>query len=189
MMDKETIVITTLVIILFAASIIIGIDHRETTLQLAKSLYGMGDYFTKDHELTIYTKTILFLIIWIRNTIVATLNIALGPILGLFPIFTVFFNGYLIGGLTSIAAEKASLEFALAGVLPHGVIELPTFLYSAIVGLKLAKRALESGFKGKELTNYYVSMLKKIPKIIIPLFLIAAFIEAFITTAILSSLI
>jgi len=185
-MDKETIVIFALVASLFIVSAYAGVNNREEIFQLAKAFYGMGDYLKNEGALTLQNKFILFLIIWLRNTLVATMNIALGPILGIFPIFTVFFNGYIIGGVMSVVAEKTSIKLAIIGILPHGIIELPTFLYSAVIGIKLARRGITSKFKGKQLTAYYIDSLKLIPKLIAPLFLLAAFLEAFITTYLLS---
>ncbi len=184
-MERETAVLFVLVTSLFIVSMYAGVNNRGEIYQLAKVFYGMGDYLKEGEGLTLYSKIMLFLIIWVRNTLVATLNVALGPILGIFPIFTVFFNGYIIGGVTAIMVERISLEFAIKGIAPHGIIELPTFLYSAVLGLKLARKAIIHKFKGKELTRYYVDSLKQIPKLIAPLLMIAALIEAFITTALL----
>lgn len=184
-MEKDTVIFTILVVVLFTASTYLGVQSRAEIYEMAKALYGMGDFFSGEGGLTIYSKIILFLIIWARNTLVATMNIALGPILGLFPIFTVFLNGYIIGGVTSVVIERISLEAALKGIIPHGIVELPTFLYSAVIGLKLGKKAVEYKFKGKELTKLYVSSLKMVPKLFAPLLLLAALIEAFITTALL----
>ena len=184
-MERDTVVFTILVIVLFSTSMYLGVQSRTEIFEMAKALYGMGDFFGGESKLSIYSKLTLFLIIWARNTLVATMNIALGPILGLFPIFTVFLNGYIIGGVTSVVVEKVSLEAALKGLVPHGIIELPTFLYSAVIGLKLGKKAVEHKFKGKELTSIYISSLKMVPKLFAPLLLLAALIEAFITTALL----
>ncbi len=183
-MDRETLIITILVLGLFMSSIYLGIENREAVMEIARALYGMGEYLGGG-KLTFQTKIFLFFIIWARNTLVAALNITLGPILGLFPIFTVIINGFIIGGVVSAVAEQISVEAAFKGIAPHGIIELPTFIYSAIIGIKLGKKAYDYRFKGRELTNMYISSLKLIPKYIVPLLMIAALIEAFITTALL----
>ncbi len=73
----------------------------------------------------------------------------------------------------------------LAVILPHGIIEIPSFLLAGSVGVKLGyaatKARTQPGPKGKE---YLATVLRQAVYIVIglaPLFLIAGLIEADLT--------
>lgn len=46
-------------------------------------------------------------------------------------------NGFLLGIVGYDAVEKAGILFLLAGILPHGTIELPVVLVSIAIGFRL----------------------------------------------------
>lgn len=183
MTEKDTLIFTLVSLIIFIVGIFIGILNHRNILEIARLIYNLGVQGNK--EITIYNKIYLFAFIFVRNTMATTLNISLGPIFGLFPLFSLLFNGYLIGGITTEVAKSFGLIYALKGVLPHGIFEIPAYIYSSVLGFRVAYAAIKNSFEGHKFTEIYRRSLREELKIIIPLLLIAAFIEAFITSSLL----
>ena len=121
----------------------------------------------------------LGLLIFLNNSIKVFGSMILGTFLGIFPLLALIVNGYLIGVIASVS----EINVFLAGILPHGIFEIPSFILGAAIGLFLGRVAL------KERSNLRVeisSALVVFLKIIIALLFIAAIIEVYLTPKILS---
>lgn len=111
-----------------------------------------------------------------------------GIAFGIVPFFALIFNGFVVGVVLALNFYHSQpLYFFLAGMLPHGILELPAILTGAAFGLKTGAELLFS--KGE----IRLKRLKKNLKesilalgILIPMLLIAAIIEAVVTPLILS---
>lgn len=100
------------------------------------------------------------------------LNILLGMIICVFPLFSAFFNGGLIGWLAREEGPKI-----LFAIVPHGLFELPAFFLSAAIGLKLGREVLKK--KGdRHLEDELGKGLRVFFTFIILLLVIAALIES-----------
>jgi len=98
-----------------------------------------------------------------------------GIFLGIFPIFTVLSNGYVLG----FVAEKAvGLEGmpVLLRLFPHGIFEFPAVIISIALGLKLGFFWFSKNKKKGFLENIENS-LRAFLFIILPLLIIAAIME------------
>jgi len=115
--------------------------------------------------------------IFINNLETSFFSIVLGIFLGFFPIFVLASNGYLLGFISRIVVEQEG-AFSLWRLLPHGIFELPAIFISTGIGIKLGidimYRTEEEGLLLKELLNIFRVFIF----LIIPLLVIAAFIEA-----------
>ena len=181
-MNKNNIAYSSAAVLIFTIGILIGVYNHRNILEIARMIYNLSPH---GEGVPLNNKLFLFVFIFIRNTMTTTLNISLGPIFGLFPLFSLLINGYLIGGIVIEISKSYGFAYALKGILPHGIFEIPAYLYSSILGLRVAHIAIKNSFKGDEFINVYINSLYKEMKIVVPLLLIAAFIEAFITTALL----
>jgi len=118
-----------------------------------------------------------FIVIFFNNAFTCFLDIILGPLIGIFPMFSAFINGGLLGWF---AQEEGLMVFFM--IVPHGIFELPAFLLSVAIGLRLGrevfKRKTERHLK-KELKRGLVVFLV----LILPLLLIAALIESVLIVA------
>jgi uncharacterized membrane protein SpoIIM required for sporulation len=98
------------------------------------------------------------------------------------------FNAIVIGGVAAFASFTKGAMFAVAGLAPHGIIEIPAFmleftglarwhitttraLYMKLSGRDIDRRQLREGIKDTVVLSV-ISVL---------LFAVAAYIEAFIT--------
>lgn len=126
----------------------------------------------------------LFVVIFLNNSLKSLLAILLGFFFGIFPIFFVSVNGYILGAVFSIKKDLGLIKLLLA-ILPHGIIEIPAILIASSYGVHLGYRFALALFKNKEFKPYLFKALKVYFKVVLPMLLIAAFIETFITPALL----
>lgn len=97
------------------------------------------------------------------------------------------FNGYLVGVIAYLAAQEKGLLFILLALLPHGILELPMVFLAAGIGLRLGHQVF-SALIGKptQIKREFKEGLVFYFHWILPLLLVAALIETFITPLILS---
>lgn len=120
-----------------------------------------------------------FAVIFLNNAFACFLDIILGPLIGIFPMFSAFINGGLLGWF----AQEEGLMVFLA-IVPHGIFELPAFLLSAAIGLRLGREVLKRKTE-RHLKKELGDGLKVFVILILPLLLIAALIESVLIVAIL----
>lgn len=70
-----------------------------------------------------------------KNISVVLFSFMLSPILCLFPVMSLVFNGMVISFISAIVVQKESVGFVLAGLLPHGIFELPAFIIGEAAAL------------------------------------------------------
>ena len=99
------------------------------------------------------------LAIFENNAVNCLLAIILGIGFGIVPLFIVAINGFFLGIVILVFSQQTSVTFALAAIIPHGIIELPMILLSASIGMKL----------GNEVYMYFKGIF------------IAAVIESYVT--------
>lgn len=112
-----------------------------------------------------------------------SLATALSGIIFIVPVLTtLFFNGFILGVSIDIIQN---LTLFMTAIIPHGIIELPAFIISGSVGLKLGFGFLKALKQGNLSSNIeFHQALKRTIYImlgLIPLFIIAGIIETFIT--------
>ena len=99
---------------------------------------------------------------------------------------TILFNGFILGVILPISSNLAMF---LAAILPHGIIEIPSFILAGSMGIKLGYAAWRSLLGGGPESNDYLSRtLRQAVYVVIglaPLFLVAGLIEADVTPIIM----
>lgn len=122
--------------------------------------------------------------ILINNIYVAFFCFAWGALFGIGTVYTLFVNGAMIGSLAALYQQIGGNYVFWAYILPHGIIELTAIFIAGSAGLSLAYHFFVPG----ELTRY--QSFKKEGKVtiklifgVIPLFIIAAMIEGYVTPA------
>jgi stage II sporulation protein M len=125
---------------------------------------------------------LIMLIIFLKNLLASAMAMLLGLGLGLVPLMVVTSNGFLLGIVGYASVKKAGPLFLAAGILPHGIIELPVVLVSIAIGFRLGyllalTLAREKANVSGE-TRVAIHFLKCY---VAPLLFLAAAIETFIT--------
>lgn len=108
-----------------------------------------------------------------------------GFFFGLPTVGALLFNGIVVGFVVS---ETGGLNALLFGILPHGIIEIPALAIAGGFGLRLGINAFKT-YNGKMSLVELGDKIKEISYAIagtIPLFLLAALIESFITPWLIS---
>ncbi len=127
--------------------------------------------------------------IFFHNWLVSIATALAGLGFGLPSFEAILFNGFILGVLIP---AFSNLTLLLAGILPHGIIEIPSLILSGSVGLKLGYAALKARFQaGPENSAYLSAMLRQAIYVVVglaPLFLIAGLIEGDITPIIMRML-
>ena len=99
----------------------------------------------------------------------------------------IFFNGELVGFVFGIARQRGiSISRVMAGIVPHGILEIPAIILSSGYGLWLGYKFYRFLWKKEPFKIYFSYALKKYLYEILPLFFLAAIIETFITPLVLN---
>ncbi len=124
----------------------------------------------------------LFIFIAFNNISKIALVVFLGIISGIFPILFLFVNGIVVGIFAYTVAETVSWQMFLVGILPHGVIEIPVLILGAASGVKLGGVVFNKIFRKRgNLREEFSLALEFFLRILLPLLILAAVIEAFVT--------
>ena len=106
----------------------------------------------------------------------AFLGLISGIFLGLFPLLLTFLNGYVLGFVMRLSVSAVGVG-SLWRLVPHGIFELPALIISLGLGLKLGM-FIFSKKPIKQLKYDLDNSLRVFFFVIVPLLLIAGFIEA-----------
>lgn len=131
-------------------------------------------------------------ILFFHNLMSVLYVMYLGIIVGLPPLFSALANGSALGLLAFKFSESgiSPLPFMAAGILPHGIFELPAFFLAVALGLKLGYHLifpLPGLSRFTSLRAVFSEIGTSLPFIIL-LLLIAAAVEVFITPFVISLL-
>lgn len=139
-------------------------------------------------NILVSSEFLIAILILAKNASVLLLSFALSPIFCLMPIFALTLNGWLLAFISAIVIQEESLGFVLAGLLPHGVFELPAFILGEAAALSFGAMAILALFK-KEKRNLLLPSLKQNLRylmVALALLVPAAIIEIYITPLLLT---
>ena len=126
------------------------------------------------------------LFIFLKNGVTSFFVIIFGVIFGLLSVISLISNGEILGILANFTLEKFSIFYFLLGILPHGIIEIPCFLISSAIGLKIGKTLIKKIFgKGGSLKEELNLGLNTFLRIILVFLFLAAIIEVLISSELL----
>jgi uncharacterized membrane protein SpoIIM required for sporulation len=118
-----------------------------------------------------------------NNIQVSLLAFAGGMLLGIYTLFLVVFNGFMLGVLSAAFWQKSYLISFWAMILPHGVIELTAIAMAASGGFLLAKTILYPGeYSRADALKVYGTTAVKLMAGTVVMLIIAGLIEGFFST-------
>ncbi len=130
----------------------------------------------------------IFLLIALNNSVKALFMMLMGILWGIVPVLFILLNGYAIGIVVSVAILETGLIPIILGVLPHGILEIPAILLAAGYGVWLGEMFSKKLKNRKIILSLYIkNTIDKFIKVILPILIIAALIETFITSWILNT--
>jgi uncharacterized membrane protein SpoIIM required for sporulation len=129
----------------------------------------------------------LFEFILVHNLLVIVVMAAFAPLtLGVLGGLLLTLNGFVIGYLGGTFFGLSELGYFACGTAPHGVLELlalvMAYAFALRVGASMVRPSPEGWLAGMRLA---LSDYGRGALVFVPLFAVAAFIEAFVTPAIL----
>ncbi|HEU4340593.1 MAG TPA: stage II sporulation protein M [Candidatus Binatia bacterium] len=173
-------------VLLLASGIILGWLSGAQILtvgsEFQESLGSFTELFAR------LSKPMLASAIFINNGVKTFLVIVLGILGGVLPVAFLLLNGYAIGWVLYLSIQSKGIVSSLLAVVPHGIFELPAVLLGASVGIFLGVRTMRRLF-GKLETSLRGDLGRAVGvffRLILPLLLLAAFVEAFVTSAIVA---
>ena len=111
------------------------------------------------------------------------------------PVSGIIVNAFSIGAIlyiSSIGGTVSAADLVLYGILPHGIIEIPAFLLAISMGIyiclficgKIIGKNKEQRFQ-----DVFLECIRAYIYVVIPMLILAALIEAFITPELLGLLV
>ncbi|HIZ78071.1 MAG TPA: stage II sporulation protein M [Firmicutes bacterium] len=98
------------------------------------------------------------------------------------PLFYLLVNCFAIGAFCITFLEQGiGLGLLLAGLLPHGIVEIPTMIVAASLGVSLCIQLIRRIIHETPILPMLADTIRTYLLLILPLVLIAALIEAYIT--------
>ncbi len=133
--------------------------------------------------LTSLPQWFIFVFIFIKNVSAILISFVLSPIFCLAPVIALIINGGLLAWVSVSVLQEKSLGYLLAGLLPHGIFELPALIMGEAVAFSFGTAVMLALFKkgGRNLLLPNLRHNLRYLKIAIILLLPAAIIEAYLT--------
>jgi len=125
----------------------------------------------------------VLVLIFLKNVTALLVSIVFSPLFCLLPVMALLINGWVLGIVSASVMREQSFGFLRAGLLPHGVFELPAFIMGEAVALSVGTAVMLAPFK-REARNQLLPNLKRNLRylaIALALLLPAAVIETYVT--------
>ncbi len=108
-----------------------------------------------------------------------------GASFGILTIFIMSLNGIVIGAIMQIVSKGHSAVFVAAALVPHGIFEIPAFILSGALGILLAQSLIAEWYGTGDSAVAARAYARLFIVLVIPLVLLAAGVEAFITPVVI----
>ena len=171
-------------ILLFGAGLVFGLAAPPNIAGLiSEDIAALEELSRILAPFSVFTAIFIFL----KNISALLLSFVLSPILCLVPILALITNGWVLAFVSTMVIEEQSFGFLLAGLLPHGIFELPAFFLGEAAALSFGATAI-LGLLKKERRSLVLPSLNQNLKYLalaFALLLPAAIIETYITPLLL----
>lgn len=126
----------------------------------------------------------LFALIFFNNTFASVVTVAAGIIPFIFlSAVSILGNGFMLGVVWAVSSfeGKRAADMILA-ILPHGIVELPALFYAGSLGIYLTL-TVSKKLLGRDVSvkRGFADIARSFVLVVVPLLLLAAFLEAFVT--------
>jgi len=173
-------------LVIFGSGIVIGLMAVSHFPLLAQHFETSVVGFVKNFRGL--SKLELAAAIFLNNTLKTVLAILLGSLFGIIPAVFLLGNGIALGVIFSLSGQTRGLWLSLLSIVPHGLLELPAVFLGTSIGLMVGSRVMKQFFRPPETTigSELVQGLRFFITVILPLLFIAALVEAFLTSALIT---
>jgi len=123
----------------------------------------------------------------LKNMSAVLFSFLASPVFLIFPVFSLVFNGWIIGVVSNQVIAQHSVGYLIKGLLPHGIIEIPALFIgeaaAIIFGISIMQAIVSRNKREQLPANLKVSVKYLIISLI--LFIPAALMETFVTPLLL----
>jgi stage II sporulation protein M len=164
---------------LFAIGLLAGLFTPSNTLLLNELVDRLKEL---SGNITPFSLSTVFFI-FAKNAISVALGFVFAPLLLLAPLFTLLLNSWLLGFISAAAVHKESLSYALAGLLPHGILEIPAIVIGEAAAFYFGSVLILALFIPERRPVLGTQVWRSVKFLLLTFILLipAAFIETFIT--------
>lgn len=177
--------------IIFMLSVLIGVVSSMNDPDFVRLIMGNGyvdmtlDNIAKGEPMAVYgsaSETYMFFGITLNNIMVSFNVFAMGLISGFGTGYMLFRNGIMIGAFQTFFYQQGLLGESMLAIWLHGTLEISSIIIAGAAGLALGNSWLFPGTYSRKVA--FGRGAKRGLKILIstlPLFILAGFIESFLT--------
>ncbi len=178
-------------LLIFVAGVLIGVLSQHVDTSYCRVI--MGDSYmdmteeniAKGHPLDVYGKMAevsMFHTITLNNIGVSFRVFVMGLLTSLATAFMLLYNGIMIGVFDTYFAQHSLLAESLLGTMLHGTLELSAIVVAGAAGLAMGNGWLFPGTYSR-LQSFRRGALRGLKIVVstVPVFVVAGFIESFIT--------
>ena len=179
---KKTIFIA---IFLFCAGLLLGLLVPTNIIgvlpETVPQIEGLGGLLAPFHIITC-------VLIFLKNTSALLVSFFLSPILCLIPVFALVLNGWILGLVSAEVAQETSWGLVLAGILPHGIFELPALILGEAAAFSFGAAVIAALFKPERRNRLGQALARNLRRLLLAFILLipAAVIETYITPLLLA---
>ena len=125
----------------------------------------------------------VFILIFIKNVSAVLISFVLSPVFCLMPVIAFIVNGGLLCLVSTAVIQEKSLGYLLAGLLPHGIFELPALIMGEAAALSFGTAVILALFKKERRKLLLPNLRQNLRYLTVALILLlpAAIIETYIT--------
>lgn len=109
-----------------------------------------------------------------------------GAAFGTVTLLVLGMNGLLIGAVIELVRQQEGVVFIAAAIVPHGIFEVPAFILASAFGLLLADALIRELRGTADAAETAFLLGRRFLTLVVPLLLVAALTEAFITPEIVN---
>jgi len=186
---RKLLPIFVILLLFFISMAFLGYDYFIRHPDKAKSkIYEYGDILSKGGFFSENSFKV-FMKLFLNNLIASfgTVSLSFIPFLFL-PVVTILIFGISIGLVFSANSLSINIDqlSLLLSILPHSILEIPAIIYASSIGIylniQISKKVIPwTRHNSPSFSNLCKDAGRSFCLIIVPLLLVAAFIEAFIT--------
>ena len=172
-----------LAVFLFVIGVIWGLFvfvHTPTTGPLAEDVTALKKL--SDFLLPL-PQTSVFAFIFLKNAAALLIGFALSPFFCLVPLAALVINGGLLGLVSVTVVQEKSFGYLLAGVLPHGIFEIPALIIGEAAALSFGSAVMLALVKKERRTLLLPNLRQNVRYLALSVILLfpAALIETYVT--------
>jgi stage II sporulation protein M len=134
--------------------------------------------------------TQMFVFILTQNVTALVISYVFSPFLLIIPLLALVVNGWLLGFISVGVVEQRSIFYLLAGILPHGIFELPALVIAQAAAFNFGGNTLTRLITKKKGVPVFDSFRRNGKYLLLALVLLvaAALIETWVTPLLLKAL-